>query len=198
MVYDQDVTICQPLHYETMMNRRTCVQMGASAWISDLLNSALNIGSMFVVTFCGGNIEDQFFCEIPQLLKVTCSGSDLYLREVGFLVFGVCLTLGCFVFRMESYVQIFKIVLRIPSEQGQHKAFSTCLSHPTVVSLLLCTAIFAYLKPTSSSASRLDLMVAVLYSVVPPMMNLVIYSMRNKEIKAALLGNDWIKTIHQK
>nr|XP_008174611.1 olfactory receptor 14A16-like [Chrysemys picta bellii] len=182
MAYDRYVAICQPLQYEKIMNRRACVQMAASAWIGGILFSVLHTGNTFALTFCGGNMVDQFFCEIPQLLKLTCS----YLSEVGVLSFTVCLGLGCFVFMIVSYVQIFKSVLRIPSEQGRHKAFSTCLPHLTVVSLFVCTGAFAYLKPTSSSPSPLDLVVAVLYSVLPPIMNPVIYSMRNKEIKAAL------------
>ncbi|NXN42794.1 O14K1 protein, partial [Rhinoptilus africanus] len=90
---------------------------------------------------------------------------------------------GCFVFIVVSYVQIFRAVLRIPSEQGQHKAFSTCLPHLAVVSLFLSTAMFAYLKPLSISSPSLDLLVAVLYSVVPPVVNPLIYSMRNQELK---------------
>nr|XP_005310348.3 olfactory receptor 14A16-like [Chrysemys picta bellii] len=188
MAYDRYVAICQPLHYETVMNRRACVQMAASAWISGILYSALHTRNTFAMSFCGGNMVDQFFCEIPQLLKLACS--DSYLIEVGFLIFSLCLDSSCFVFIIVSYVQIFKAVLRIPSEQGQYKAFSTCLPHLFVVSLLFCTAAFAYLKPTSSSTSDLNLMVAVLYSVLPPMMNPIIYSMRNKELKGAL--SKWI------
>ncbi|XP_030403709.1 putative olfactory receptor 14L1 [Gopherus evgoodei] len=184
MAYDRYVTICQPLHYETIMNSRACVQMVAGAWISGILYSVLHTRNTFALTFCGGNMVDQFFCEIPQLLKLACS--DSYFSEVGVLAFSVCLVLGCFVFIIVSYVQIFKSVLRIPSEQGWHKAFSTCLPHLTVVSLLVFTGAFAYLKPTSSSISALDIVVAVLYSILPPIMNPVIYSMRNKEMKAAL------------
>ncbi|XP_026519191.1 olfactory receptor 14A16-like [Terrapene carolina triunguis] len=184
MAYDRYVAICQPLHYETMMNSRACVQMAAGAWISGILYSVLHTGNTFALTFCGGNMVEQFFCEIPQLLKLTCS--DSYLSEVRVLAFSVCLILGCFVFIIVSYVQIFKSVLRIPSEQGRHKAFSTCLPHLTVVSLVVFTGAFAYLKPTSSSPSALDLVVAVLYSVLPQMMNPIVYSMRNKEMKAAL------------
>ncbi|XP_044840674.1 olfactory receptor 14A16-like [Mauremys mutica] len=184
MAYDRYVAICQPLHYESVMNRRACVQMAASAWIGGILYAALHTGNTFAVTFCAGNIVDQFFCEIPQLLKLSCS--DLYLGEIGALIFSACIALSCFVFIIVSYVQIFNTVLRIPSEQSRHKAFSTCLPHLTVVSLFVFTGIFAYLKPTSSSASGLDLVMAVLYSVVPPMMNPVIYSMRNKEIKSSL------------
>nr|XP_023961726.1 olfactory receptor 14A16-like [Chrysemys picta bellii] len=184
MAYDRYVAICQPLHYETVMNKRACVQMAASAWISVILYSAVHTGNTFAISFCGVNVVDQFFCEIPQLLKLACFDSDL--SEVGFLNFSLFLWLSCFVFIIVSYVQIFTTVVRIPSEQGRHKAFSTCLPHLIVVSLFLSTATFAYLKPISSSPSVQNLLVAVLYSVLPPMMNPIIYSMRNKELKGAL------------
>ncbi|XP_065419078.1 olfactory receptor 14A16-like [Chrysemys picta bellii] len=184
MAYDRYVAICQPLHYETVMNRKACVQMAVSAWISVFLYSAVHTGNTFAISVCGGNMVDQFFCEIPQLLKLACSDSDL--SEVGFLIFSMFLGSSCFVFIIVSYVQIFTTVVRIPSEQGRHKAFSTCLPHLIVVSLFICTGTFTYLKPTSSSTSGLDLVVAVLYSVLPPMMNPIIYSMRNKELKGTL------------
>ncbi|XP_032642797.1 olfactory receptor 14A16-like [Chelonoidis abingdonii] len=184
MAYDRYVAICQPLHYERVMNRRACVQMAASAWISVILYSAVHTGNTFAISFCGGNMVDQFFCEVPQLLKLACSNSDL--RKVRFLIFSMCLASSCFVFIIVSYVQIFTTVMRIPSEQDRHKAFSTCLPHLIVVFWFICTGTFANLKPTSSSTSGLDLMVAVLYSVLPPMTNPIIYSMRNKELKGAL------------
>nr|XP_023967307.1 olfactory receptor 14A16-like [Chrysemys picta bellii] len=184
MAYDRHIAICRPLHYETVMNRRACVQMAAGVWISGILYSALHTGSTLVISFCGGNVMDQFFCEIPQLLKLACFDSDF--NETVAIVFSACLALSCFVFIIVSYVQIFKAVLKIPSEQGRRKAFSTCLPHFTVVSLFICTGTVAYLKPASSSASGLDLMVGVLYSVVPPMMNPIIYSMRNREVKGSI------------
>ncbi|XP_044838597.1 olfactory receptor 14A16-like [Mauremys mutica] len=184
MAYDRYVAICQPLYYETVMNRRACVQMAGSAWISVFLYSAVHTGNTFAISFCGGNMVDQFFCEIPQLLKLACSGS--VLSELGLLIFSLFLCLSCFVFIIVSYVQIFTTVLRSPSEQGQYKAFSTCLPHLIVVSLLVDTSTFAYLKPIFSSPAARNLMVAVLYSVLPPMMNPIIYSMRNKELKSAL------------
>ncbi|KAM7150916.1 olfactory receptor 14A16-like [Macrochelys suwanniensis] len=184
MAYDRYVAICQPLHYERVMNRRACVRMAASAWISGIVNSALHTGNTFRLPFCQSNVINQFFCEIPQLLKLTCSDSDL--SELGAIAFSAFLYLNCFVFIVVSYVQIFKAVFRIPSEQGRHKAFSTCLPHLIVISLFLFTALFDYLKFTSSSVSSLDLLVGVLYAHVPSMMNPIIYSMRNKEIKAAL------------
>ncbi|KAM9120350.1 olfactory receptor 14A16-like [Pangshura tecta] len=184
MAYDRYVAICKPLHYETIMNKRACVQMVASAWISVIVYSSLHTRNTFAISYCGGNEVNQFFCEIPQLLKLACS--DMYLGEVELLIFSACLALSCFVFIILSYTQIFQTVLRIPTEQGRHKALSTCLPHLIVVSLFVSTVIFAYLKPTSSSPSNLDLMVAVLYSMLPPVMNPIIYSMRNKEIKASL------------
>ncbi|XP_065271279.1 olfactory receptor 14A16-like [Emys orbicularis] len=183
MAYNRYVAICQPLIYEIIMNRRACAQMAASAWITGILLCILHSGNTFAITFCGGNMMGQLYYEIPQILKLACS--DLYLGETVVLSFNIFLGFSCFGFLIVSYVQIFKTVLRIPSEQGWHKAFSTCLPHLIVVSLLFCTAIFAYMKPTSHSPSGLDLVVSVLYSVVPPLMNPIIYSMRNKEIKGA-------------
>ncbi|XP_074994696.1 olfactory receptor 14A16-like [Calonectris borealis] len=184
MAYDRYVAICQPLHYGTLRGCRACVHMAAAAWASGFLNALLHTANTLSLPLCHGNAVDQFFCEIPQILKLSCSHS--YLREVGLLVVSVCLGFGCFVFIVVSYVEIFRAVLRIPSEQGRHKAFSTCLPHLTVVSLFVSTGIFAYLKPPSISSPSLDLVVAVLYSVVPPAVNPLIYSMRNQELKDAL------------
>ncbi|RMC09579.1 hypothetical protein DUI87_13733 [Hirundo rustica rustica] len=131
-----------------------------------------------------GNSLGQFFCEVPQILKLSCSKS--YLRKLGLLFISASLVFGCFVFIVFSYVQIFRAVLRIPSEQGRHKAFSTCLPHLAVVSLFVSTGIFANLKPPSISSPSLDLAMSVLYSVVPPALNPLIYSLRNQELKAAV------------
>ncbi|XP_014383282.1 olfactory receptor 14A16-like [Alligator sinensis] len=184
MAYDRYVAICKPLHYEVVMNRRACVQTAASAWAAGAINSAMHTGNTFSLPFCHSNIINQFFCEVPQLLKLSCSGT--YRRELAAVAFSVILCLGCFVFIVVSYVQIFTTVWSIPSEQGRQKAFSTCIPHLIVVSLLLSTGVIAYIKPVSDSPSPLDLLAAVLYSVMPPLMNPVIYSMRNREIQAAL------------
>ncbi|XP_054667948.1 olfactory receptor 14A16-like [Grus americana] len=184
MAYDRYVAICKPLHYGTLLGSRACAHMAAAAWGSGFLTALLHTANTFSLPLCHGNAVDQFFCEIPQILKLSCS--DAYLREAGLLVVSVCLGFGCFVFIVVSYVQIFRAVLRIPSEQGRHKAFSTCLPHLAVVSLFLTTGTFAYLKPPSISFPSLDLVVALLYSVVPPAVNPLIYSMRNKELKDAL------------
>ncbi|XP_059690837.1 olfactory receptor 14A16-like [Gavia stellata] len=184
MAYDRYVAICKPLHYGTLLGSRACVHMAAAAWGGGFLNAVLHMANTFSLPLCKGNAVDQFFCELPQILKLSCSRS--YLREVGLLVVSACLSFGCFASIVLSYVQIFRAVLRIPSEQGRHKAFSTCLPHLAVVSLFISTSMFAYLKPPSISSLFMDLVLAVLYSVVPPAVNPLIYSMRNQELKDAL------------
>ncbi|XP_032062714.1 olfactory receptor 14J1-like [Aythya fuligula] len=184
MAYDRYVAICKPLHYGSLVGSRACAQMAAAAWGSGFLNAVLHTANTFSLPLCHGNVLDQFFCEISQILKLSCS--DAYFREAGPLVFSFSLAFGCFAFIVLSYVQIFRAVLRMPSSQGRHKAFSTCLPHLAVVSLMVSTGMFAYLKPPSISSPHLNLVVAVLYSMVPPALNPLIYSMRNKELKEAL------------
>ncbi|XP_040549496.1 olfactory receptor 14C36-like isoform X2 [Gallus gallus] len=184
MSYDRYVAICKPLHYGTLLGSRACATMAAAAWGTGVLYSLLHTANTFSLPLCQGNAVDQFFCEIPQILKLSCSQS--YLKEISLLVFSISLASGCFVFILFSYLQVFRAVLRMPSEQGRHKAFSMCLPHLAVLSLFVSTATFAYLKPPSLSSPSLDLVVTVLYTVVPPVMNPIIYSMRNKEIKQAL------------
>ncbi|XP_064594025.1 olfactory receptor 14J1-like [Zonotrichia leucophrys gambelii] len=184
MCYDRYVSICKPLHYGILLGSRACAHMAAAAWASAFLNALLHTANTFSLPLCHGNALGQFFCEIPQILKLSCS--DLKLRETGLLAVSAGLAFGCFVFIVFSYVQIFRVLLRIPSEQGQHKAFSTCLPHLAVVSLFLSTIMFAHLKPTSISSPSLDLALSVLYSVVPPALNPLIYSLRNQELKAAV------------
>ncbi|XP_068280766.1 olfactory receptor 14J1-like [Nyctibius grandis] len=184
MAYDRYVAICKPLHYKTLMGSRACVHMAAAAWSGGFLNALLHMAKSFSIPLCQGNAVDQFFCDVPQILKLSCSHS--YLREFGLVMFSAFVLWWCLVFIVLSYVQIFRAVLRIPSEQGRHKAFSTCLPHLTVVSLFIITGTFAYLKPPSISSPSLDLVVAVLYAVLPPAVNPLIYSMRNQELKESI------------
>nr|XP_021410579.2 olfactory receptor 14J1-like isoform X2 [Lonchura striata domestica] len=184
MCYDRYVSICKPLHYGTLLGSRACAHMAAAAWASAFLNALLHTANTFSLCLCHGNALGQFFCEIPQILKLSCS--QPYVKEFGLIVFSISLLFGCFVFIVFSYVQIFRAVLRIPSEQGRHKAFSTCLPHLAVVSLFVSTGVFTYLKPPSKSSPSLDLALSVLYSVVPPALNPLIYSLRNQELKAAV------------
>ncbi|XP_064557543.1 olfactory receptor 14A16-like [Zonotrichia leucophrys gambelii] len=184
MCYDRYVSICKPLHYGTLLGSRACAHMAAAAWAGAFLYSVLHTANTFSLPLCHGNALGQFFCEIPQILNLSCSKSQL--REVGLLAVSACLVFGCFVFIVFSYAQIFRAVLRIRSEQGRHKAFSTCLPHLAVLSMFISTATFAYLKPPNISSPSLDLVLSVLYSVVPPALNPLIYSLRNQELKAAV------------
>ncbi|XP_040510643.1 olfactory receptor 14A16-like isoform X1, partial [Gallus gallus] len=184
MSYDRYVAICKPLHYGTLLGSRACATMAAAAWGTGLLCALLNTANTFSLPLCQGNAVDQFFCEIPHILKLSCSHS--YFTEIWLLVGSAWFSFGCFVLTVVSYVQIFRAVLRIPSEQGRNKAFSMCLPHLAVLSLFLSTAMFAYLKPSSISSQSLDLIVSFLYSVVPPALNPLIYSLRNQEIRGAL------------
>ncbi|OXB51962.1 UNVERIFIED_CONTAM: hypothetical protein H355_010508, partial [Colinus virginianus] len=184
MAYDRFVAICKPLHYGTLLGSRACVTMAAAAWGTGFFYSMLHTANTFSLPLCQGNVVNQFFCEIPQILKLSCSQS--YLREVWLLVVSVLISFSCFVFILLSYVQIFRAVLRMPSEHGQHKAFSTCLPHLAVVSLFVSIGTVAYLKPPSISSPSVDLVVSFLYSVVPPTLNPLIYGMRNQELKDAV------------
>ncbi|KAM3669577.1 olfactory receptor 14J1-like [Ammospiza maritima maritima] len=195
MCYDHYVSICKPLHYGTLLGSRACAHMAAAAWATAFLNALVHTANTFSLPLCHGNALGQFFCEIPQILKLSCSHSN-FLRELGLIAVSACLGFGCFVFIVFSYVQIFRAVLRIPSEQGRHKAFSTCLPHLAVVSLFVSTGIFTYLKSPSIFSPSLDLALSILYSVVPPALNPLIYSLRNQELKATVwrLMTGW----HQK
>uniref|UniRef100_A0A6J0SDK5 Olfactory receptor n=1 Tax=Pogona vitticeps TaxID=103695 RepID=A0A6J0SDK5_9SAUR len=183
MAYDRYVAICNPLQYEMLMNKQACLQMTAIVWITSFLYGVLHTGGTFAAPFCS-NVVNQFFCEIPALLKLTCS--NFYLLEFGLVLLGAAVLVGCFIFIIVTYVCIFNAVLKIPSMQGRQKVFSTCLPHLIVVSVFISVGCLVYIKPSSNSPSYPDLAFTVLYSMVPPLMNPIIYSMKNKEIKKSL------------
>ncbi|XP_013055750.3 olfactory receptor 14J1-like [Anser cygnoides] len=184
MAYDRYVAICQPLHYGTLLGRRACATMAAAAWGSAFLHAVLHTANIFSLPLSQGNALGQFFCQIPQIIRLSCSES--YLWEIRITMASAFLLSCCFVLIVLSYVQIFRIVLRMPSQQGRHKAFSTCIPHLTVVSLNFSTAMFSHLKSLPISFRSLDLVVAVLYLLVPPAVNPLIYSMRNQDLKDAV------------
>ncbi|XP_042329650.1 olfactory receptor 14A16-like [Sceloporus undulatus] len=183
MAYDRYIAICKPLQYEIMMNKHACLQMVTALWIISFLYGVLHTIGTFVSPFCSNNVN-QFFCEIPHLLKLACS--DLYLIEIGILLLSAVVATGCFVFIVVSYMYILTTVMRFPAGQGRKRAFSTCLPHLTVVSVLVFTSYLSYFKPVSESPSTLDLSLTMIYTMVPPLINPLIYSLRNKEIKNAL------------
>ncbi|XP_066485933.1 olfactory receptor 14A16-like [Tiliqua scincoides] len=183
MAYDRYVAICKPLQYEVIMNRRTCMRMIGTVWISGLLYGILHASSTFATSFCS-NTVNQFFCELPQLFKLYCSKE--YQTEMVVVLISAFIVFGCFVFVIITYIQISMEVLRIPSVQARKKAFSTCLPHLIVFSTFVFTTSIAHLRPSSDTSSYLDLILTIMYSTLPPMLNPFIYSMRNKDIKVAL------------
>ncbi|ELW64399.1 olfactory receptor 14A16 [Tupaia chinensis] len=183
MSYDRYVAICCPLRYGTIMSHGACLQMAASSWASGGVNAILHTASTFSVPMCGPPEVHQFFCDVPQLLSLACSHNTGELAVIGL---SLVLDFGCFMLIALSYVHIFSTVLRMSSREGRSKAFSTCLPHLLVVTLFLSSGFFAYLRPLPQSPSPLDLLVSVFYTVVPPTMNPLIYSLRNKDMKVAL------------
>lgn len=184
MSYDRYVAICRPLHYESVMNKGVCVQLMAVSWLNGVALGILYAAGTFSLNFCGSNKIHQFFCDVPALLKLSCSEEHATIKLS--VAIGVCYAFSCMVSIVVSYVYIFSTVLKIPAREKQSKAFSTCLPHLIVVSAFLLTGAVAYLKPAANEPSLLDLLVSVFYSVVPPTLKPLIYCLRNKDIKSAL------------
>ncbi|KAM7150897.1 olfactory receptor 14I1-like [Macrochelys suwanniensis] len=184
MAYDRYVAICLPLYYRQIMNRSACVQMAAGCWISSMIYSLFITVNIFRLHFCESSVIGQFFCDIPQLLKASCT--DTHGQEILLLVccsvFGAIFIVLIFV----SYIRIFSTVLRMLSAHGRYKALSTCMPHLTVVSLFMSTIMLTYMRPKAMSSFYQDLLAAMFYSMMPPLLNPIIYSLRNKAIKDAL------------
>ncbi|XP_049620814.1 olfactory receptor 14J1-like [Suncus etruscus] len=184
MSYDRYVAICLPLHYDIIMNVRICLHGVIGAWISGVIGGVTHTAGTFSIRFCGPRVIQQFFCDVPQILKLSCAND--YLAEVGVSVFLSLAAFLCVIFIGFSYIHIFSSVLRMPSAESRAKAFSTCLPHLFVVLLFISTGIFEYLKPHSNSPTVSDILLTIMYTVVPPTFNPMIYSLRNKAIKLAI------------
>ncbi|XP_048205207.1 olfactory receptor 14J1-like [Perognathus longimembris pacificus] len=184
MSYDRYVAICFPLHYDFIMDPRNCKRAVIAVWVTGGITGTLYTFATFSITFCKAKVIHQFFCDIPQLIKLSCSND--YLAVIGVIVFIVVAALACFISIAFSYIHIFSTVLRIPSAEGRSKVFSTCLPHLFVVSFFFSSGICAYLKPTSDSSTALDLLLSIFYTVIPPTLNPVIYSLRNETMKRAI------------
>lgn len=184
MAYDRYTAISSPLLYTAIMSQGLCTHMVIGAYFSGFLSSLIQACSIFQLHFCGPNIINHFFCDLPPVLALSCS--DTFLSQV--VNFLVVVTIGgtSFLILVISYSYIVAAVLKIHSVEGQRKAFNTCASHLMVVTLLFGTALFMYLRPSSSYSLGRDKVVSVFYSLVIPMLNPLIYSLRNKEIKDAL------------
>uniref|UniRef100_A0A8C7EJL7 Olfactory receptor n=2 Tax=Neovison vison TaxID=452646 RepID=A0A8C7EJL7_NEOVI len=184
MSYDRYAAICCPLHYEAIMNRGACMQMVTTSWFSGFVYGSIHVAGTFSVHFCGPNIVHQFFCDIPSLLTLACSGEQIL--EYVLIIVSFCFVFVCFTFMVASYVFIVSTVLRIPSPQGRFRTFSTCMPHLTVVSMFLSSVYIAHLGLNSKSPSSLNVFMSVLYSLLPPSLNPVIYSLRNRDMRVVL------------
>ncbi|XP_030047896.1 olfactory receptor 5V1-like [Microcaecilia unicolor] len=184
MAYDRYVAICRPLHYTIIMSGTTCLLLAVICWLSGFFNFLSMILLTFKLHFCGPQIIVNFFCDIPPVLKLACGDITInkIMLAVGDLFLGV---LPC-LFIVISYVWIISTILKIHSSKSRKKVFSTCASHLTVVCIFFTTVLLIYMKPSSSYFSDWDQLVSLVYTVVTPMLNPLIYSLRNNEVKAAL------------
>ncbi|XP_077675907.1 olfactory receptor 8U3-like isoform X2 [Eretmochelys imbricata] len=184
MAYDRYVAICNPLLYTVTMSRQLCKQLVAGVYAVGVVDSMIYTCCTFRLSFCSSNIINHFFCDILPLLVLSCS--DTHISEIVTFAFMSCITVSSFVTVLLSYVYIISNIFQIRSAEGRSKAFSTCTFHLTAVVLLFGTLLFMYLRPTSSYSMDRDKVASVFYMVVIPMLNPLIYSLRNKEVKNAL------------
>ncbi|XP_012386270.2 olfactory receptor 14C36-like [Dasypus novemcinctus] len=184
MAYDRYVAICQPLHFHIIMNPRICVQMTLVSILTGLAYAGFHTGNTFRLPFCHSNVVHQYFCDVPSLLKLSCS--EISSNEILILISAVLIGGGCFACITMSYGRIFSTVLKFPKRGEQRKAFSTCVPHILVVTIFVSAGAAVYMKPNSNSPTIQDMIASVFYSIVPPLLNPIIYSLRNKQIKEAV------------
>ncbi|KAM8954499.1 olfactory receptor 2D3-like [Pelodytes ibericus] len=182
MAYDRFVAICNPLHYNTVMNITTCIRMITAAWVIGCTISCIDQFFVYRLTFCGPNTIDHFFCEAPSLNTLACN--DISLNIIVILAGSTVLLLVPLALILYSYVQIILCIVKIRS--GRSKSFSTCVSHLIVVVLFYGSTIYLYMRPKQKVRDATDKMVSVFYTIVTPMLNPLIYSLRNKDVQRAL------------
>uniref|UniRef100_A0A8D2INU1 Olfactory receptor n=1 Tax=Varanus komodoensis TaxID=61221 RepID=A0A8D2INU1_VARKO len=183
MAFDRYVAICHPLRYPLIIRRHACLQLAMACWAGGFLNSAVHTHFAFQLPFCGDNRLDAFYCDIPPLLKLSCG--DISLNQTLLLSIGLIIAWTPMFCILLSYVCIISTVLKIRSAEGRQKAFSTCSSHLIVVLLYYGSCIFTYLRPVPSQSSVNGKLIPLMYSILTPLLNPVIYTLRNKDVKKA-------------
>ncbi|XP_048213673.1 olfactory receptor 14C36-like [Perognathus longimembris pacificus] len=183
MARDRYVAICQPLHYPVIMNHQFCVQTTLASILIGLIYAAVHTGNTFRLSFCKSNMVPQYFCDVPSLLMLSCSDTFSNQLLIFISVFGA--VGGCFIFIVRSYIRIFSTVLKFPVKEERGKAFSTCVPHILVVSVFFSCGAVVYLRPPINSKMIQNIILSVFYTIVPPFLNPIIYSLRNKQIKQA-------------
>lgn len=184
MAYDRYAAICNPLVYAVSMPRRVCVQLVAGSYVGGVLNSLIQTCCLLPLPFCGPNVINHYFCDTNPLLKLTCS--DGRLNELLLVTFNGTISMSVLFIIVTSYVYILLSILRIRSAEGRHKAFSTCASHLLTVTLFYVPAGLSHMQPASKYSLEVEKVTAVFYTLLVPMLNPLIYSLRNKEVKDAL------------
>lgn len=184
MSFDRYVAICLPLRYMQVMSRHVCYRLASASWISGFLFSFGHTSMTVSLSYCASNKVNHFFCDIPPLLQLSCS--DVLSTILEIFIFGGMVAGGSFLLTLTSYICIITAIMKIRSASGRRKTFSTCAAHLTVVSIFFGTILFMYLRPKSSYSMDQDKILCVLYNVLTPMLNPMIYSFRNNEVKAAL------------
>ena len=183
MAYDHHMAVCNPLLYSSSMSPSLCTRLVAGSYIGGFLNAIAHTANTFRLSFCGKNIIDHFFCDAPPLVKMSCTDTKVYeqvlLGLVGFTVLSSILVI------IISYFHILLAILRIHTASGRRKAFSTCASHLVSVMLFYGSLLFMYSRPSSTYSLKRDKVAALFYTVVNPLLNPLIYSLRNKDVKEA-------------
>ncbi|XP_069068354.1 olfactory receptor 1f45-like [Pleurodeles waltl] len=184
MAYDRYVAICNPLRYSVVMRKTACVQMVAGTWAASTANTILHTTMTSRLSFCGANEINHFLCDMVPLFKLACS--DTSLNQLVIFTEGSAVVMSPFVIIVISYICIINAIRKIPSSSGRYKTFSTCSSHLTVVSFYFGTIMFMYFRPSTSFALTKDRVASVMYTILTPMLNPFIYSLRNNDVKGAL------------
>ncbi|KAK7803256.1 hypothetical protein U0070_021830 [Myodes glareolus] len=184
MAYDRYVAICFPLHYTSIMSPKVCVGLVVLSWVLTTSHAMLHTLFLTRLSFCENNVIPHFFCDLSVLLKLACS--DIHINELVVLIIGGLGVVLPFLFIITSYARIVSSILKIPSTRGIHKVFSTCGSHLSVVSLFFGTIIGLYFCPSTTNSTVKDTVMSMMYTVVTPMLNPFIYSLRNRDMKGAL------------
>ncbi|XP_026549967.1 olfactory receptor 13G1-like [Notechis scutatus] len=184
MAFDRYAAICHPLQYTMIMRKEVCASIVIGVWVVGLVNSSTHSGLMLQLSFCNSNVINHFFCDVPPLLHLSCS--DTTLNEIVLSSSDVIFGFGCCGLTLTSYFFIIRAIFRIRSTEGKKKAFSTCSSHFIVVSIFYSSVIYTYIRPSSAYSLDQDKLIALLYSVVTPVANPIIYSLRNKDVKEGL------------
>ncbi|XP_075424131.1 olfactory receptor 4E2-like [Ascaphus truei] len=182
MAYDRYVAICRPLHYSTIMSRQLCFLMAAATWAISFVHSNIQTALTIGLPFCGPNEINSFFCDVPPLIRLACT--DTTMIDAMIVANSGIVSLSCFLAVLISYIGITSTILQIRTAKGRRKAFSTCASHLIVVTFFFGPCVFIYMRPSKTFSA--DQVVTVFYTIIAPMLNPIIYTLRNEEVKTCM------------